>query len=261
MIGGYEKSIPPVTKNLIIINVLFFIASYVFESTKMVSLSLELGAFYPDSNLFKPWQVMTHMFMHGSLIHLFLNVYFGLYMFGAIIEQELGSKQYLIFYFICGLGGYFLYNIAHYFEVQHLINQIVEINPDFNIINDIKSIEFGMQYDISKLPPTASESTVEMYKNMNELIRIYNVPAVGASGALFGVIIAFGLLFPEATIYLMFAIPVKGKHLAPILILGSLFFGIGKIQGDNIAHFAHLGGAVLGYIYCRFIKQNRFRIN
>lgn len=184
MIGGYNRSIPPVTKNLIIINVLFFIATYAFEYSNLTSLTIDLGAFYPDSNYFRPWQIITHMFMHGGIGHIFFNM-FALWMFGSTVEQAIGTKKYLLLYFFAGLGAYFLYNLFHFYQAQEIIQQL----PIGGVtLNDIKSLPVGNGY-------TQNESLLT-------LSSIYTTPMVGASGALYGILVAFGVLYPNAQLML-----------------------------------------------------------
>ncbi len=244
MIGGFNKTIPPVTKNLVIINVLFFIATMVFEYQNIANLSIELGAFYPDSNYFKPWQIITHMFMHGGVSHIFFNM-FGLWMFGSTVEEAIGSKKYLILYFFSGLGAYFLYNIFHYFQVQEIIQSL----PIGGVTLDkIRNLPIG-----------------NVYTNNEELLTlssIYTTPMVGASGALYGALVAFGVLYPNAQLMLLFPpIPMKAKYFIPILIIIELFQHYQNNPQDNVAHLAHLGGALFGYLFIRKWKQNRFKVN
>ncbi|MFV0531030.1 MAG: rhomboid family intramembrane serine protease [Flavobacteriales bacterium] len=244
MIGGYGRGVLPATKNLLIINLLFFLATYAFEYSSIADLTIELGAFYPDSDYFKPWQIITHMFMHGGLAHIFFNM-FALWMFGSSVEQAVGTKKFLFLYFFSGLGAYFLYNLFHFYEAQEIIRQL----PINDItLNDIKSLPVGNVYSQNK--------------DLLTLSSIYTVPMVGASGALYGILVAFGVLYPNAQLMLLFPpIPMKAKYFIPILILIELFQQYQNNPQDNVAHLAHLGGALFGFIFIRKWKQNRFRVN
>ncbi len=243
MIGGYDRSIPAVTKNLLIINVLFFIATFAFEYSNTANLALELSAFYPDSAYFKPWQVLTHMFMHGGIGHIFFNM-FALWMFGSTVEQTIGAKKYLFLYFFAGLGAYILYNVYHFYQAQEIIQQL----PIGGVtLDDIKALDAGKVF-------TQNDDLLT-------LSAIYSVPMVGASGAIYGVLVAFGMLYPEARLMLLFPpIPLKAKYFIPILILIELFQQYQNNPQDNVAHLAHLGGALFGFIFIRKWKKDRYRV-
>lgn len=261
MIGGYNRSIPPVTKNLLIINVLFFIATFAFQQTNIIDLTIQLGAFFPESVNFKPWQIITHMFMHGGLGHIFFNM-FALWMFGSTVEQAIGPKKYLFLYFFAGLGAYSLYTLYNYFDVITLKEQLTAIGlTDFSYLNHLEldaHQNFRTQIENFKYPA----STNEMLSLSSELGVKYFIPMVGASGALYGVLVAFGMLYPNAQLMLLFPpIPMKAKYFIPILILIELFQQYQNNPQDNVAHLAHLGGALFGFIFIRKWKKNRFRVN
>ncbi|MFV0238195.1 MAG: rhomboid family intramembrane serine protease [Flavobacteriales bacterium] len=244
MFGGYDRITPPITKNLLIINALFFIATFVFQEVNICDLTIELGAFYPGSNNFKPWQIITHMFMHGGFGHIFFNM-FGLWMFGSTVEKTIGAKNYLLLYFFAGLGSFLLYNLYHYYDAESLIH-VLNLNS-----NDVKELQ--------NLPPYVHFESNEL---LSVLSQIYTIPMVGASGALYGLLVAFGVLYPNAELMLLFfPVPVKAKYFIPGLIILALIQQKANIEGDNIAHLAHLGGALFGFIFIRKWKQNRFRVN
>lgn len=210
-------NIPPVVKNLLIINVIFYIATLMFTQQMLVWFSV----FYFDSPLFKIWQPITYMFMHShqTFAHIFFNM-FALFMFGSTLEQRMGSKRFLNFYLITGLGA-----LALQFVVQAL-----------EVYSVTGSITGGMNAQLSP--------------DQIDLIReIYTVPMVGASGAIFGLLIAFGMLFPNTELFILFIpVPVKAKYIIPVYILLELFLGVADFSGDSVAHFAHLGGALFGFI-------------
>jgi membrane associated rhomboid family serine protease len=216
--NNYGNSIQrnaPIVFNLIIINVLVFAAQNMitqFDITEWGSLH------YYKSSLFKPHQLITHMFMHGSLSHILFNM-FGLWMFGTILERYWGPKKFLLFYFVCGIGA-------------ALVSEIL------------------MPYDIMKAAKNTSEyiANPEMLQPIVEYFK-ENSSSLGASGAIMGVLAAFAYLFPNTELYIMFIpIPVKAKYVIPFFVLIDLFGGIYHIKGDNIAHFAHLGGAIIGFL-------------
>jgi membrane associated rhomboid family serine protease len=232
--------IPPVVKNLLIINVLFFAATYVMES-KGIQLSYYLGAFYYDSPLFRIWQPITYMFMHGSFTHILFNM-FALYMFGGILESRWGAKRFINFYFITGLGALALQLLVQSFEVYQITGSV--INHGAVTVDLVKQM-----VGVNVTGITQAQS--------NTLLDIYTAPMVGASGAIFGLLVAFGMLYPNVELYIMFIpIPVKAKYIVPVYILIELFLGVAKFQGDSVAHYAHLGGALLGFILVKLWGDN-----
>ncbi|PIR13692.1 MAG: rhomboid family intramembrane serine protease [Flavobacteriales bacterium CG11_big_fil_rev_8_21_14_0_20_35_7] len=193
--------LPPIIKNLIIINVIFFVATfYVFDENTLFEW---FALFYPQSPYFHSWQVVTHMFMHGGFMHILFNMY-ALYAFGSPLEQMWGGKKFLFFYFSAGLGAAAIFTLANFFTQN------------------------------------------------------FTASAVGASGAIYGILVAFGMTFPDSKLALIFfPVPISAKYFIPVLILSDLFFGF--TGGDNIAHFAHIGGALFGFIIMLFWKQNQFK--
>ena len=200
------QNITPITKNIIILNVIIFILAFIFPQ-----LNTYLAAYYPTSPNFKSWQIITHMFMHGGFMHIAFNM-LTLASFGPLLERFLGEKKYILLYFLSGLGAYALNSLWIYYE---------------------------------------------MLNNGNEFM---NVAMLGASGAIFGVVAAFTALYPNAEMMIMFIpFPIKAKILLPIVIVGSIYLGINNVGG--VAHFAHIGGAIVGYILIKVWGRNRYRIN
>lgn len=225
MLEHLWRNIPPVVKNLLIINLLVFVAMYLFQNTENDLRGL-LSMFYFDSPLFKPMQIVTHMFMHADPFHIFFNM-FALLSFGSLLERMWGPKRFLLFYLITGLGAVVLHQTAMMYEVYSATGSI-------------------RVYDNGVVP------------NIQRVIDIYTTPTVGASGAIYGIIIAFGMLFPNTELMLMFfPVPIKAKYLIPFMILMELFLGVNNFEWDNIAHFAHLGGALFGFILVRIWKKDR----
>lgn len=236
--------IPPVVKNLLIINVLFFVAKYVMKNAG-IDLDYILGAFYFDSQFFKVWQLISYMFMHGDPMHIFFNM-FALFMFGGVIESRWGTKRFINFYLITGLGAVALQMGVQAYEVYQITGSVVH-NP--------VTVDLAANMAQVKIPGISEEAR-------NTLIGIYGFPMVGASGAIFGLLVAFGMLYPNTEMYIMFIpIPVKAKFIIPVYILMELSLGVARIPGDSIAHYAHLGGALLGFILVKLWKDkdnNRF---
>ena len=183
--------------------------------------------------MFHWWQIITYMFMHGGFAHLFFNM-FALFMFGPIIEQILGAKRFINFYLITGLGALALQFFVQGIEVYQIVGTpFAEGYFNYDPVSGMIS---------SNYPGMTSEE-------LQTVAGIYHIPMVGASGAIFGLLVAFGYLFPNTSLYLMFIpVPVKAKYFIPIYILIELFLGVSRFAGDSVAHFAHLGGALFGFI-------------
>lgn len=240
------NNIPPITRNLIIINVIIFIGTY-FLGDKAVEY---LAGFYPFSPYFHSWQVITHMFMHGSIMHILFNM-LTLYSFGPILEQTLGDKKYLILYFASGLGAFFLFNLWNFVEVQQITNELQQLG--FNVNTYLSGIE--TQYAGN------SGSIIKQKELVGSLNGIVATPMVGASGAIFGVVAAFATLYPDSKIMMMFIpVPIKVKYLMPIVIVVSIYLGVSG-NGGGIAHLAHVGGALVGWILARIWKKHLYRFN
>jgi rhomboid-like protein len=231
--------IPPVVKNLLIINILFFVATWVMQS-KGIDLAYYLGAFYFDSPLFKIWQPISYMFMHGGFTHILFNM-FALYMFGSVLENRWGPKKFLNFYLITGLGALALQLLVQSIEVYNITGSIVNHGA---VTIDLAEGMAGVN-----LPGLTREQG-------QTLLGIYIGPMVGASGAIFGLLVAFGMLYPNVEMYIMFIpVPIKAKYIMPVYIVIELFLGVAKFQGDSVAHYAHLGGALLGFILVKIWKD------
>ena len=231
-------------KHLIIINVIVFFA------TKFVvpELANVMAMHYIQNPQFRPWQIITHMFMHGNEIHLLFNM-IGLWMFGSVVEQILGKKKFLILYFVSGIGAVLLFELIDYIHYHMLINEFVSKGISKNILMQI--VETGkVSKDVLQLI-----SKEKLFK----LITINSKLLVGASGALYGLMIAFSTIMPRAKMGLIFfPIMVEARYYIPLLLLGDMFFGI--FGNTNIGHFAHIGGAIAGFlIMLNYKKNNQFR--
>ena len=232
---------PPVVKNLLIINGLAFLANITLSNLIGTRLNFLMGLYYPESPYFEPFQLVTHLFMHGSFIHLFTNM-FALWMFGSLIENYLGSKRFFLYYFICGIGASLLHLSVNQYSYSQLTEQLSPAQ-----IND--AYEAGRQLMMRG----------QGFRNnaQQELYLILNTPTVGASGAVFGILLAFGYLFPNQRIFLLFPpIPLKAKYFVIGYGLFELYAGFNN-QGSNIAHFAHIGGMLFGFVTLKLWERNR----
>lgn len=226
-------NLTPVVKNLLIINFLAFFATWILQHYGIIDLDYYLAAFYPASPYFKAWQIFTYMFMHGGLPHIFFNM-LGLFFIGPILENTFGPKRFLIYYFITGIGALLFNYAVQAYEIHQITGGIAASE---NII--------GM------LPP----GHAEMVRN------IIGDPILGASGAIFGLMMAIFVLFPDMKVYLYFLVPIKIKYLVPVYVIYELYSGIAQNPGDQVAHFAHVGGALVGFVLIKiwgYRRQDNF---
>jgi len=229
---GNFNELPVVVKNLLIINGLLFLATISLNNLG-IDLVKIFGLHQFQSNDFRPHQIITHLFMHGSFTHLFFNM-FALWMFGKILENIWGQKKFLIYYMITGIGAAAIHLIFCQYQIINISNQIP----------DLVNIAIEGKYNPS----------IHLSKKLTQLII---TPTVGASGAVFGLLLAFGMLFPNALLYLYFAIPIKAKYFVIGYGLIELYAGISNNPADNVAHFAHLGGMIFGYILLKYWQKNK----
>ena len=224
MQNGFSNTpqIPPVTQNLIIINALCWLASLVLPR-----LGIDLiewgGLHFPGTHAFHWFQPLTYMFLHDtrSIGHLFFNM-FAVFMFGRVLEATWGPRRFLVFYLITGVGAALIQELTWLYQIQDL----------------------AAQNGISVMRQIALDPGVAM------------LVTIGASGAVFGVLLAFGMLFPNAPLYVMFVpIPIKAKYFVIIYGLIELFMGVANFSNDNVAHFAHLGGMLVGLILILYWRK------
>jgi membrane associated rhomboid family serine protease len=230
------RSATPVVKNIIIINVLFFLGSMAIPGLDQL-----LSGYYWSSSNFQPWQLVTHMFMHASIGHIFFNMY-GLYLFGSALENYWGSKRFLTYYIVSGLGAFVLHNAMTYYELSQIIPQLSPSEWDMVRAEGAAAIQEGKNF-IDPLMRKANSAL--------------NTGMVGASGAVFGILLAFGMLFPNTELMLLFPpIPLKAKWLVFGYGAIELYSAVQANPGDNVAHFAHLGGMISGYILLKYWQKN-----
>lgn len=288
---GRFQILPSVVKNLIIVNSLIVFAQFVLGKFG-IDLSDYFGLHYWRSHYYHFWQFFSHMFLHGSyndvdgtIMHLFSNM-FALWMFGSILENVWGPKRFFIFYIICGLGaamlhmgvvGYEFHTIGAAFD-QYQLNPTVDqfnlfmqqhVNPSASLSNPLYLQLQELNHTWNNMPSAnmsaESVQAINQYLNgfhyapTNQYIPgIYDEATVGASGAVFGILFAFGYLFPNTLLYLYFLVPIKAKYVVGAYALFELFAGIRNSAGDNIAHFAHIGGMLVAFIILKIWgRQNR----
>ncbi|PID93837.1 MAG: rhomboid family intramembrane serine protease [Bacteroidetes bacterium] len=273
--GGFAN-LPPVVKNLLIINVLFFVGTYLVGSTTGKDLTDILGLRYPLGSAFRPFQFVTYMFMHGSLSHLFFNM-FALWMFGRILENVWGSKRFLIYYMVCGIGAALTHYLVAFFEINPVIQSMdafleqpnlqnlsafigshkFHLNENSGILWD-HFLLFQNQANALTIDPQNHAALQESVRFIEEYrAHFLNLPnVVGASGAVFGLLLAFGMLFPNSEILIYFLFPLKAKWF--VVIYGAIELIAGFADStSNVAHFAHLGGMIFGYLLIRYWRTQK----
>ena len=230
------NNIPQVTKNLLILNIIFFVATYFLE-IQGIDLIQDFGAHYVNSPLFEPFQVVTHFFMHADFFHILFNMWIFVIL-GAHLEKIWGPKRFFIFYLVSAFAAFALFNIIGVYEIENLKTQITDKGFSIDEIDGL--------------------TTLTSNDLINKYLIMINTPMVGASGAIFGVMAAFTILFPNTVFYLYFAIPVKAKFLVGAYLAYTLYMIIYPNELDNTAHLAHLGGAIAGGIMVLYWrKQDR----
>jgi membrane associated rhomboid family serine protease len=233
-------------KHLIILNIIFFVGALTIGQPAYDLLALH----FPKNPDFHFWQFLSHMFMHDNqgFTHILFNM-LGLWMFGSPLEQVLGKQRFIFFYFSAGLGAALIHTLVNYYE----------FNQGFDIMLQAGYSETEIyEFVTNKMYRSDLAVPQEVLQNM---LDTFNIPAVGASGALYGILVAFGMLFPNTALFLMFIpIPIKAKYFIPALILMDLYAGFtgNSIFGSGIAHFAHIGGALFGFLMMWYWKKNSF---
>ncbi len=245
------RSITDGVKHLLIINVIMFGATMLISPEMMYS---NFGLFFPENNMFQIWQIFTHMFMHGGISHILFNM-FALFMFGTAVEQIYGTNKFLLLYFSSGLGAALIALLSSYYNFYSILDILV--SSDINKSEILDTLNQG-KYNTGWL-------SVINEVDLNTFISAYNTSMVGASGAIFGILVAFGYLFPETKLMLLFVpFPVKAKYFIPGIILLDLFSattGVSIFSPSNTAYIAHLGGALTAFLVIYYWKKNQFNSN
>jgi membrane associated rhomboid family serine protease len=267
--SGFLSSIPPVVKNILILNVLMFIVSITFEYALKFDLARLLGLYYFRSEYFKPFQYVTYMFMHDTsgITHIFFNM-FALFMFGRILEQVWGGKRFLIYYLVTGIGAAIIHTAVNWWTISSLQETAIAFSntpspelfasflkenlPNASVyVNELKDKWF-----LSPENPNYIQEAVNIVQRV--LLNAMDTPTIGASGAVFGILLAFGMTFPNAELMLLFPpIPMKAKYLVIGYGLIELYAGVLNQAGDNVAHFAHLGGMIFGFLLLKYWGINK----
>ncbi|MBP6459648.1 MAG: rhomboid family intramembrane serine protease [Crocinitomicaceae bacterium] len=242
------SSIPPVTKNILLLNILFYIATLVLAG-KGIDLIQLLGAHYVNSPLFEPYQIVTYFFMHSKdFFHILFNMLM-LVMFGAHLERIWGPKRFFIFYIASAIGAFALYNIIGVYQIIQLKEQLTQLGYDLTSINQIIA-----NNELTQIPLLHPDDTNILSEYLSKSI----IPMVGASGAIYGIMAGFAYLFPNTELMLLFPpIPVKAKWLISVYFVIELYSSFQNYQGDNVAHLAHVGGGITGFILVFIWNKNR----
>ena len=260
--------LPPVVKNLLIINGLFYFANWVMQNKFNFDFIEYLGLYFPESQKFRSYQLVTHLFMHGSFLHLISNM-FALWMFGNMLENLWGSKRFLTYYLVTGLGAAMVHLLFTWYEIDQMRSAVMS----YAATADISSFQIFLKKIFGNTHPEVLNNFVSSWQMNPENLSLkkqsvdfaysllgekIDVPTVGASGAVLGVLLAFGMLFPNTILYLYFALPIKAKYFVALYGLFELYSGFENKPGDNVAHFAHLGGMLFGFILIKiWSKYNR----
>lgn len=268
--------ITPAVKVIIIINVIIFLVINTMGKRSGIDLVNVLGLHLPQSQYFHIYQYITHMFTQEGLTHMFFNM-FAVFMFGRILESVWGTKRFIIYYFVTGLGAAALHSLVSWYGLHHMQEQFYafQSTPDAGLLAEFLRGHFGeipkgifltngYVIDAAKFIdewannpqlPGATELADNIYNSI--IVHTTNATTIGASGAVFGVLLAFGMLFPNTELFLMFIpIPIKAKYFVILYGAAELFFGLQNSPTDNVAHFAHLGGMLFGFFMILYWRKN-----
>ena len=271
----------PTVKHLLILNVLVFIGINYFLSNELRFIFYQnLSIYFPLNEFFEFWQIGTHMFMHGDFKHLLFNM-FALWMFGNVVEQMFGQRKFLFFYLSCGIGAIFLHVFVQFFNFSEINNLFLNISHEDVVrrLNNIIRGDYIYEFCNTKFIRWF-ENNNEIFRNLHScnaeyileedypnIIKLYekvnfSTPLLGASGAIMGILVAFGMLNPNAELMLIFLpIPIKAKYFIPGIIALDLFSavsGVSIFSPSNTAYIAHIGGALTGFLMMYFWKKNQF---
>ena len=267
------RILPPVVKNILIINGLFYLATVSLKSAFNIDLIEMFGMHYFKSEYFKPHQIITYMFMHDGFTHILFNM-FAVWMFGSVLENFWGPKRFLTFYVVTGIGAILIQMLINYYFIssaQYAIDIFMStpspelfqdiINNHFDgYVNKNAVSQFISDYNYNTLNISYINEAKEILNNL--ITARMNIHTVGASGSVYGLLLAFGMLFPNSIINVYFVFPVKAKWFVIIFGAIELYLGIANKVGDNVAHFAHLGGMLFGFLMIIYwnkkMKNNYF---
>lgn len=261
------KLLPPVVKNLLIINGLFYLATTTFESAFGIDLVRYLGLHYFHSDYFQPYQYVSYMFLHANFGHILWNM-FALWMFGYLLENVWGSKRFLTYYMITGIGAAIIQTLINWWNFSSIQHEalIYANQPTMEAFAGFVKDNFPNYYEYHDtirgfigewaLNPASQAFASQSVDYVNQLIQLQmNVPTIGASGAVYGILLAFGMMFPNMLVYVWFLFPIKAKWIVIVYGALELFSGISNNPSDNVAHFAHLGGMIFGFFMIYYWKK------
>lgn len=240
------NALPQVTKNILILNILFFVATLVFQGKGMDLVSL-LGTHYVNSPLFQPFQIVTHFFMHANFFHILVNMWLFV-MLGAFLERLWGPQRFFLFYIISALGAFALHNAIGVYELHQIRQALISQELPIDQIDNLLKQEMY------------NELLFESNADYRKYVEMAVTPMVGASGAVFGVMAAFAILFPNTEFLIYFMFPVKAKYLVGAYLIFEVYAAFQNNMNDPVAHLAHIGGAIAGGILV-FIWRKKDRSN
>jgi membrane associated rhomboid family serine protease len=270
--SSFFGSLPPVVKNLLIINVLLYFATEVLQSQLGVNLRDLVGLHFFGAEKFNPAQLISYMFLHGDFYHVFFNM-FAVFMFGRVLESVWGSKRFLTFYMVTGIGAGAIHLFTQYIDLLPFLNAVdyyMNNASHENLVNLLTQHLQPATYDMARnlqgftqsydqLVNSDPEGALRLSREFVHQFRIDYLNAhitIGASGAVFGILLAFGMLFPNTQLMLLFPpIPIKAKYFVMIYGVMELFMGVANFSLDNVAHWAHLGGMLFGFFLIRYWKK------
>jgi membrane associated rhomboid family serine protease len=262
--------LPLVVKNLLIINGLFFLATMALQSAYNLDLANILGLHYVKSQYFRPYQFVTYMFIHADIQHIIYNM-FALWMFGYLLENVWGPKRFLTYYLITGIGAAVIQTLVNWWSFSSIeaaamayslspsldgfILFVKDHFPQYYQYHDTIK-EFISSWSLAPNNPVFLQQSVDY---TGQLIKLrMDVPTIGASGAVYGILLAFGMMFPNMLVFIYFLFPIKAKWIVILYGAFELFSGISNNPTDNVAHFAHLGGMLFGVILILYWRKKQF---
>jgi len=261
------RLLPPVVKNLLIINGLCYLATISFETAFNLDLVNLMGMHFFRSELFRPYQLVTYMFFHADVMHILYNM-FALWMFGYLLENVWGPKRFLTYYVLTGIGAAIIQMGATWWDISSIQSAAVMYSQAPSLDGFIAFVKnhyphyyelegtvrsFIMEWSMNPGNPAFATQSVAY---TDQLIRLQmDVPTIGASGAVYGILLAFGMMFPNMLIFIYFLFPIKAKYLVILYGAIELFSGISRNPSDNVAHFAHLGGMIIGFFLILYWRK------
>ena len=245
-------------KVLIIVCVIFFVITF-FVPGAQTFMFETFALYFPGQENFRLWQFVSNIFMHGGFAHIFFNMY-ALWAFGSPLEQMWGKNRFLVFFFLAGIGAAIIYTLVNYYQFNTLYDDMITAGLSREAIDTFLQTS---REDITAVLQTGRYNMAGLTEEkLTDFYQLFNTPVVGASGAIYGVLVAFGILFPNAKLFLIFLpIPIAAKYFIPVLIALDLFSGVTgfSIFGGGVAHFGHVGGAIIGLLLMLYWRKKPTR--